>query len=306
MHWTKYLAPLPGILLAPGLLLAQELKVTAEQIECLPVEGNAVAWAQVENNLPETTTRLYFRRLNDMVEDVYYVMMHPVGGGRFWGVFPKAEDRELTRHDLEEARQDLTRAYTTAEQANEEEKWARWWRAKELSEDRDPNDNLDGKLISERSSLGRLEERHWLREMDDKSFEEWLERQENEPAEYFVAVHDAKGRRLARSTTRVVEVRKKCAAPMTAEQQGEAENLTVGETAQWQQAEQVFHWLCDGVVTRQDPFGVLRGDGICRACVVAWWKNPAILLPAGLATATITGIIIDDDDDPPASPVTPN
>lgn len=294
----------------PGWLAAQQLTVNAEQIDCLPIEENAVGWAQVTNNQPETTTRLYFRRLHDHVEDVYYVEMHPVGDGRFWGVFPKAEDRDFDRHELGDER-DLRQAYAEAartQQTDAEEEeydWARWWRAKELSEDRDPNDDLDQELISERASLGRLEERHWLKGMDDATFQEWLERQKNEPAEYFVTVNDSKGRRLARSQTMVAEVHGDCDVQLTPEQLGEAENLSVGETAEWQRDEQIFHWLCDGIVSRWDPFSVLRGDGVCRACVIAWWKRPGVLIPAAVATVGVTGIVIGGDESPPASPSTP-
>ena len=295
-----------------GMGSAQDLKVTAEDVECIPIGENAVAWTAVENNLPDTEVRLYFRRLHDMVEDTYYVRMNPVGDGRYWGLFPKAEDREFIRHELEEDEErDLREAYNEAlreaenDYQREEYEWARWWRAKELADDRDPNDALDQELIRERASIGRHEERHWLREMDDATFEEWLERQTNEPAEFFTAVHDVRGDRLARSKTRVAEVRGDCEVDLTPEQLGEAQNMTIGETATWQQGEEVFHWLCEGVVTRRDPYGVLRNDEKCRACVIAWWNRKGIIVPATIATVGVTGIIISDDDEPPASPISP-
>lgn len=294
-----------------GMIFAQDLRVTADEVECLPIGENAVGWGTVDNNLPNTEVRLYFRRLHDVVEDAYYVRMNAQGEGRYWGVFPKPEDQEMVRHQLEDRDQDLRAAYDEAlrqssdDYQSEEYEWARWWRSKVLAEDRDPNDSLDQDLIRERASVGREIERDWLREMDDRTFQEWLERQQNEPAEYFVAVHDADGKRLAQSDTRVAEVKEQCDVVLTPAQVGEAENLTIGETATWQKGEEIFHWQCDGIVSRRDPFGILRGDEICRACVIAWWQNPKVLIPASIATLGVTGIIISDDDPPPASPVTP-
>jgi hypothetical protein len=240
------------LLAAGAVASAQQPTVIAEQVECLPIADNGVAWATVENGVPNTTTRLYFRRLHDTVEDFYWVQMYPSGDGRYWGVFPKAEDRELDRHELEEAR---------------EHREAAWWRAKEASTDRDPNDDLDDEEIEERATVGRQESRHWMLKMDDEAFEDFLDQLENEPAEYFVAVFDGEGRKLAVSETLVVEVLDDCDTELTEVQRGEAENLIVGETSQWQHPEEVFHWLCDGVVTRVGPDGVKRGDQVCRACI---------------------------------------
>lgn len=263
---------LAALLLSPAVLAAQGVvRVTADDLECLPLEDNGVGWATVEGNTPATAVHLNFRRLHDMVEDLYWVEMHPAGEGRYWGIFPKSEDRVLDRHDLEEKRQ----------AAEEEYRWARWWRQKQVSGDRDPNGDLDDDLIRERASLGKLLPREWLAEMSDEEFESWLEQLENEPAEYYVSVHDsATGRELARSKTRVVEVRESCRLDLNEEERGEAENLTVGETAHWQRGEQVFHWLCDGIVTRVNPNGTKRPDEVCRACVIVWWKRPQILAPA--------------------------
>lgn len=282
-----------ALLAVPGPTDAQELRVTAEQVECIPIEGNAVGYARVENNLPDTETRLYFRRLNDTVEDLYYVRMQPEGAGRYWGVFPKAEDRKLERRELEQRREEVKQG---AEDDDGHE-WAAWWKAKELSDHRNPTEDLDSDLIRERASLGKLEKRHWMLEMDDAEFEDWLEKLENEPAEYFAAVHDAEGREVARSPMKVAEVRDDCKVAMTAQQAGEAENLTIGETATWQQGEEVFHWLCDGVVTRVDPLSVLRADERCRVCVIAWWQRPAVLIPAALGVSGIGVTVLDDDDD---------
>lgn len=272
------------------------IEVSAEPVECLPVGASGIGWAKVENNQPDTETRLYFRRLNDAVEDLYWVKMRPAGNGRYWGIFPHAEDAVLQRHDIIEQRENLKR----------ENSWAEWWRAKDSSDDRNPSKDLDQEIIRERASQGKLEKRDWLAEMDDQRFQSWLEQLENEPAEYFVAVHDYKGQRLAKSPTMVAEVRKNCRVELTPEQQGVADNLVVGETAYWQRDEGVFHWLCEGIVSRVDPSNVTRGDGVCRACVVAWWKKPALLIPGAVATGGLAGVVLIDQSPPePASPVRP-
>ena len=272
------------------------IQATAQPVECLPIGENAVAWANISNNQPDTQTRLYFRRLNDSVEDLYWVRMQPAGNGRYWGVFPKTEDVALKRFDIVEQRQNLQR----------ENSWAGWWRAKDASDDRNPNKDLDQNLIRERASQGKLERRDWIDEMDDRKFQSWLEGLENEPAEYFVAVHDFKGQRLAKSPTRAAEVRKNCRVELTPEQRGEADNLVVGETAYWQRDQSVFHWLCDGISSRVDPTNVVRGDGVCRACVVAWWQMPALLIPGAVATGGLAGVVLIDPDEPPsASPTSP-
>ncbi len=275
------------------------LSASAQNVECLPIGANGVAWGQVNNNVPDTTVRLNFRRMHDAVEDLYYVQMNPGSPGRYWGVFPKAEDRKLNRHELIETR----------EEVQEEYRWAAWWKEKELTEDRDPNDphdeaELDDDLLRERASLGKELPRDWLAKMDDSSFQDWLEQLENEPAEYYVSVHDATGRELARSQTKVTEVRENCSVDLSPQERGEAENLTVGETAHWQRDEEVFHWLCDGIVSRIDPTNVLRGDGICRACVIAWWKKKQVLLATALVPIS-TGVIIQKDPEPPVSPDAP-
>ena len=276
---------------------AQEpIRVESEQVECLPVGDNGVAYANVENNVADSEVRLYFRRMHDAVEDLYYVQMRPDGDGRYWGVFPKAEDRALQRHELIESRQDAQAEYD----------WAQWWREKDGSEDRNPNNDLDQDLIRERASQGKLESRDWLAEMDDATFQDWLEQLENEPTEYFTSVHDYDGNRLAKSKTRVAEVRDNCRVDLSERQAGEAANLTVGETAYWQKGESLFHWLCDGIVSRIDPLRILRGDDACRACVVAWWKRPDILVPvAGVLGVATTVELVDDDDPAPVSPSEP-
>ena len=277
--------------------LAEEpLRVYAEDVPCLPIEDNGVGWARVENNVPDTTVRLNFRRLNDVVEDMYYVEMNPVGEGRYWGVFPKAADRVLDRHDIEERREDRQEEYS----------WAQWWREKQDSDHRDPNDELDEDLIRERASLGKQVSRDWLAAMDDETFQNWLEQLENEPAEFYTSVHDATGRMIAKSKTKVVEVLESCRPDLTPQQLGEAENMTVGESAHWQRGEDVFHWLCDGIVSRVNPNMVLRGDEHCRACVIVWYRKPSVLIPTA-ATALVGGGVLtfDAPEQTAASPSLP-
>ena len=268
------------------------MRVVPEEIECLPVGDNGVGYVRVENNLPDTTVRLNFRRMHDVVEDMYWVTMRPEGNGRYWGIFPKAADEVLDRHDLSERR----------ERRQDEHLWAQWWRAKQDSDHRDPNEELDRDLIRERASMGKQVTRDWFNEMDDETFENWLEQLENEPSEYYYSVHDAQGRLVAKSKTRVVEVRENCRQDLNEMQRGEAENMTIGESAHWQRGEEVFHWLCDGIVTRLNPNGVKRADEFCRACVIAWWKKPEILIPTAAAVAVGGGILVfDDPDDEPVS-----
>ena len=238
---------------------AQTTSVTADRVQCVPGGGNAVVFATVVENEPETFTRLFFRRMNDVVEDLYFVEMYPQGDGRFWGVLPKAEKRKLDRHEIEQRRSEGA--------ANSPE--AVWWRQKEASDHRNPNQDLDQDEIRERASVGKAEQRDWMNTLTDQEFERWLDGLEYEPVEYFAAVFGPAGNLIARSPMMIGEVRSEsdCDMVLTPEQRGEAQNLIVGETASWQQGRPVFHWLCDGVVARIDPEGVKRADETCRTCV---------------------------------------
>ena len=91
----------------------------------------------------------------------------------------------------------------------------------------------------------------------DDDLQKWLEsiRDLNEPAEYYVAVIDSYGKVVAKSSMHAVPVRRDCTVRLNAVEVGESRNLTVGETRPWQQGEPVFHWLCEGVVTRIDDAG---------------------------------------------------
>jgi len=264
--------------------------VTLGELPCLPTGGNAVATATVAPApAAEMSVRLNFRRMNLEVEDFYFTEMVPTGGGGYWGVFPQPENSKFDEKELARAQSDA-------------DKWAQWWRAKEGSDHRDPNSDLDREVIQERASLGKREKRDWMAERDDRALQEFLERQRTEPTEYFVSLVDPSGRELARSHQAVVEVRSDCTAALTPQQSGMAANLTVGETGRWQHGESVFHWECTGVVTRLDPAGVLRADDACRACVIAWWHDAAGAASVLGAFGVITNI---DPHDPEVSPSRP-
>jgi hypothetical protein len=258
-------------------LQAAELEVVADQVACIPANDNAVVMATVAGDRPGTTVRLYFRRLNDVVEDLYFVNMIPSQEeGRYWGVLPKPERRKPARHEIARQRQAVVDANA----------WAEWWRVKEASDDRNPTRDLDDDKIRERASLGKHESRNWMDQLDDAAFQKWLENLEFEPVEYFVSVADPSRQVVAQTPMMIGEVRQpsSCHVELTPEQRGEAENLVVGETAGWQAGEPVFHWLCDGVVTRIGDNNIKRADESCRTCV------PCITQAAILTNAVGSGV----------------
>ena len=130
--------------------------------------------------------------------------------------------------------------------------------------------------------------------------------EENEAVEYYVAVVDPNEQVLAKSESLMAPVYEPedCEVELTEAQRGMAENLTVGETTFEQVGEDVDGFLCDGVVSRINPLGILRPDELCRACVIAWWEKKGIMVPAA-AGAVGTGLVINRRDPPEASPVTP-
>lgn len=266
--------------------------IDVEQLECIPLEGNSVVRAKIDGAEGGYTGRVYFRRLNNLVEDFYYVQLRPGGGGDWWAALPKSEDHELPETDLEPKPGEPPPDYP----------WAAWWKAKEASVDRDPNGDLDDEIIRERASEGKKIKRDWMVAQSDEDLQRWLESLENEPAEYYAAVFDSYGKQLVQSKVHVVPVRRDCPFPLTPVEFGQAQNLTVGETAPWQEGEPVFHWLCDGIVTRINNLGIMRADEICRACVVAWADRREFLLPAALAGV---GGIITISIPPDPSPTRP-
>ena len=133
-------------------------------------------------------------------------------------------------------------------------------------------------------------DRQWL--------EEWLEERDQEAAEYYLAVYDAGGELLGRTPTSLVEVwpPDRCAETLSPVQIGWAENLTVGETTDVQARHCLFHWLCDGLVTRISYERILRPDECCRACVVAWF------LPEAAAGIVLPGIVVQRREGSPEQP----
>ena len=260
--------------------------ITVEPLACLPAGENAPLAVHVDPSPPaDVHVRLYFRRMSLEVEDFYYVDMVAGGNGEFWATFPQPEKSDLQRKQLQNAQ-------------NNQDLWAQWWRAKETSQDRDPNRDLDDKVIKERAALGKLEKRDWMSADDNDQLQQFLDSLQYEPAEYYVALVDATGRQLARSPQQVSVVRSDCRTTLTQQQVGYAMNLTVGETAAWQDGKPVFHWECTGIVTRRDPQDILRADGACRACVVAWWPI------AGAAGAL--GVVLVTDKTPAPPEVSPS
>lgn len=104
----------------------------------------------------------------------------------------------------------------------------------------------------------------------------------NHQVEYYVAEVDPSGAMLRQSEPMVTPVTGDCDAVLSRKERGMAENLVVGETADEQAGDQVHGFLCDGVISRIGPDGVLRADSICRRCIVAWWDRPDALVPAAV------------------------
>jgi len=259
----------PALALAWALCLAgsapgQELEAPTVSVDapaCLPLRDHGVITAKVEFDRPGTRVHLYFRRFHHEVEDFYATEMYPMGEGRYWGVLPHPEDRWPERFALDDGTETET-------------EWADWWQAKELSEHRDPNGDLDTELIGERAQVGKQVARDWMQEMSPLQLQDWLEGLENEPVEVFVTVEDASGNRVAQSATEAIPVRDDCRLRLTAHQRGQADNQTIRHTADWQRGYGLFHWRCDGLVSRIDPIGgAAYGDPACRACLMAYSRG---------------------------------
>lgn len=300
-HWNAIGAALAVLTLAAPAATAQT-RTTAGDLQCLPWERHSVVTARVSGAPEGSTVRLYFRRLHEEVEDLYWVQMTPRGGGEYWAALPKPANERLPHKELED----------TETEEQEENPEAAWWMAKERSTDRDPNDDLNEQIIEERAAEGKEQPRDWMRALSLEELERWLDELPNEAAEYYAVVHDVNGREIAgsRSPMKVVRVTapEDCNAPSVirpidygkvaddpnaspevlrrAREWGAASNLVVGETAEWQIGRRVFHWLCDGIVSRIDYRNILREDDVCRACAVGFLRNPATLIPA------VAGVVI--------------
>lgn len=281
-----------------GSATAQTPTITVDSLECIPLEQHSIVTAEVADDMPGHTVRLYFRRLHEEVEDFYWVPMHPANG-KYWAALPKPENYGLDRHELAD------NADAAPAQRDSEWEWASWWKAKELSGHRDPNNDLETEIIEERARVGSGKTRDWMLAQDDQRLESWLENLDNEPVEYYAAVYDSSGVLVAASETAVAPVvaARDCPVDFNQQQAGTANNLTIGESAAWQQGRKIFHWLCDGVVTRVDYRDVPRADEVCRACVVGFFAREDYLLPAIAGIGGITTIIIESPPNPsPTSP----
>jgi len=147
-----------------------------------------------------------------------------------------------------------------------------------------------------------LESRDWMADRDREWLEDYFDSQEHELAEYYIAAVDIEGQELAKTATALVEVKDRddCRVPLDPYQVGQTRNLTVGETTEAQQGQEVYHWLCDGIVSRVNYESILREDEYCRACVVAAWLP---VVPAG--AALIAGTTIEKREPQRASEVQP-
>jgi hypothetical protein len=302
-----YLLALFATLVLPAFAGAQP-RIAVDDVACLPVGDNGIVTATVSGEPGGSTVRYYFRRLHEEVEDFYYVDMVPQGGGKYWSPLPQAADETLDVMELErelaEERADAERILDELGEEAEENPQAAWWVVKERTEYRDPNDDLNTEIIEERAQNGRLQRRDWMLEMPLDELETWLDELENEPTEVYATVLDANGREIARSTMEVIEVTEDCDVQLDERQRGRANNLVVGETAPWEIGRRVFHWQCDGIISRLDYRGVLRSDEICRACVVAWLEDEGTIVAATAGVIGVIGIVIDGE--PQAEPVSPS
>ena len=117
---------------------------------------------------------------------------------------------------------------------------------------------------------------------------------ENEQVEAYVAQVNPAGQEVGPPSEIVrIPVTEDCDVRLTTHERGMAENLVVGETDAEQIDRDVWGFLCDGIISRIDPEGVLRADGICRRCIVAWWDKPEGLVPAAVLLGGGTTIAIE-------------
>lgn len=72
-------------------VLGQTPSISVQKLECVPVEANAVINANLSNEVGGTETRIYFRW--DQHGAMYFVDMVADGGGKYWGLPAKPEDR---------------------------------------------------------------------------------------------------------------------------------------------------------------------------------------------------------------------
>ena len=114
---------------------------------------------------------------------------------------------------------------------------------------------------------------------------------ENHQIEYYVATVGPDGEMIAESDRIVTPVTEDCDVELTPKERGMAENLSVGETDTVQMGDEVRGFLCDGIISRIGPDGVMRADSICRRCIIAWWDRREALLPATALLGGVTMVI---------------
>lgn len=113
----------------------------------------------------------------------------------------------------------------------------------------------------------------------------------NHQVEYYVATVGPGGETVAESERLLTPVTEDCDVELTRKERGMAQNLIVGETAEEQMNEEVVGFLCDGIISRMGPDGVLRADSICRRCIIAWWDRREALLPVAGFLGGVTTVI---------------
>jgi hypothetical protein len=116
----------------------------------------------------------------------------------------------------------------------------------------------------------------------------------NNRIEYYVSILDAAGDEVLRepAETDVVlsaPVTRDCELdpPLTDREDGFRTALTVGETVEEQEDDEVMGFKCPGVIRRINYLGVPRADARCNPCAVAWWIPLASAAPAAALGSTI-------------------
>ena len=107
--------------------------------------------------------------------------------------------------------------------------------------------------------------RDWLGGRDREWLAEWLDRQQHEAVELFIAVADVYGDRIGQSKTQLLEVRdsKACPVQLTPREQEWADGIAIGETTEAQVGLPPFHWTCRGISDRISIDGRVRPDRSC-------------------------------------------
>ncbi len=86
--------------------------------------------------------------------------------------------------------------------------------------------------------------RDWLEGRDRGWLEDWLSKQDHEAAEYFIAVTDVYGDRVAQSVTRLIEVLEPedCQIDLTPREKEWTDEIAIGATMDAQEDLPRFHW----------------------------------------------------------------